>query len=422
MIRRKVRPIISTDCTPPIHRASRGNPAGESKFAGGQHVILDPATWWTEQLPKSPRVVVAGPTGSGKTWLAKEWIRNAVEHQVTPMILGDAWGDYAALVDDAGGQVIRLGARHDTLNPLDLIGLSRVAANGEQARRHEMNVTRRRRGILTTLITVVRGTAPTITEDAQLCAALTLAVDTARNGAAPLISDVIDALRSGGPRVGAGVTETALLRSLTQLTDGFLGPVLNQPTSTPIDPTAPALCLDLSGLIGDGEMFLAAMVTCWAHGYAAIDAAHAHNEAAGRQHQTWLAVLDGVEHAARLDRAPLLDWLRELGCGGEQNGAAQVAIIGPMNCGHPTAASYTAVRQLIDSGDALVCSADRAATAATAGGNDWGDDGPYRRHFTPDERVQLVGLSAERQHRSTHTDPHDFLVKSGDHPARRIRH
>lgn len=66
-----------------------------------------------------------------------------------------------------------------------------------------------------------------------------------------------------------------LRRSLRALTQGPFGAVFNGQTTTPIDTTATAVCIDVSHIpSGDKKLKAAVMLACWADGFASVEAAH----------------------------------------------------------------------------------------------------------------------------------------------------
>lgn len=277
----------------------------------GATVCADPISWFrTARLISVPSMFLLGNPALGKSMSIRRMCIGLAGQGVTPLILGDLRPDYADLVDALGGQVITIGRGHGGLNPLDPGGLSAVLPRlpTDQARmlaaaRHGRQVT-----VTEGLVELVRGSRLADHESAALAAAID--VLNARP-AVPVLRDLFEVIRDGPDRVRAVVLDRGddtvyrgltdrLLRSLLALVSGPFGEVFAGHTSTQLDLDAPAVCLDTSSIPDtDTRLRGAALLTCWAAGFAAMAGAQALTDAGLAPQRLYFAVLDELWQALR---------------------------------------------------------------------------------------------------------------------------
>ncbi len=283
----------------------------------GEVVCLDPFAWLDAGLTTNRGIFVLGQPGTGKSAAGKRLCRGGLGFGVTPLFLGDAKPDYTAVVQSAGGQVVRVGRGLDRINPLDAgpLGAALARVSGRPAEALRAEVRGRRISAVLALAAVVRTSAPvTNGEEALVGAAVDLLTDRAGgDGSAasqPTVPDVLALLREGPDRLRAAAEvdteaeyhqETRDLRqTLRALCDGSLRGVFDGPTTTPLDLTAPAISVDISAVASSGDTLLAAaMLSTWSYGFAVIDAAAALADAGLAPRRRFVAVLDELWRALR---------------------------------------------------------------------------------------------------------------------------
>jgi hypothetical protein len=203
---------------------------------------------------------------------------------------GDAKGEYSAVVEALGGQVIRIGRGLDRINPLDAGPLGRALPKLSGAARAALTVevAARRSELLIALLSGPNGLdrRPDAIERYALEAAVRVLTTRHAGGADPIIPDVIRLLRSpseelcsalqvAGP-VEAWRTTGPITFGLENLCAGPLAGLFDGATSSRVDLSARAISVDLSGLLPAGDQVVAAgMVAGWAYTYGALDAAAA---------------------------------------------------------------------------------------------------------------------------------------------------
>ena len=239
-----------------------GTPVGRHMLSG-EVVCLDPLSWMRAGLITNPGMFVLGQPGVGKSTLVKRIAVGAVARGDCVLILGDPRPDYAALAEYLGGQVIRVGRGVDRLNPLDSGPLGAVLPHLPAAEQAQVRaeVRARRLALLMALCALVRGRAG----------------DQRRGGAArhgdrlagrqaarrPDIPDVLQVIDEGPEalRAAARAEDQERYRALTAplaytldlLLTGTLAGAFDQATTTPIDLTAPMVCVDISRASGAGR-------------------------------------------------------------------------------------------------------------------------------------------------------------------------
>lgn len=250
----------------------------------GERVHLDPFAWLATGLTTNTGMFQIGQPGTGKSAFAKRQILGMAARGARPVILGDPKGEYSALIEQMGGQVLRVGAGHDRINPLDAHG-------GADARQ-------RRLSMLLALCALARGAQPVGNGEEVVLAA---AIDAVSNVAQPTLADVLAALRNPPD----AVVQAAEVRGMSQydevtqhlrwtlrlLLEGSLAGVFDGPSTQAFDAAAPAVAVDLSG-VDDPLQLAATMLSSWAWGQEAV----ARASAAGSR---WLVVMDELWRALR---------------------------------------------------------------------------------------------------------------------------
>ena len=279
----------------------------------GEVVCCDPFAWMDAGLTTNRGVFFLGQPGTGKSSGGKRMCRGLMAFGAVPLFLGDAKPDYTAVVQSAGGQVIRIGRGLDRINPLDGGPLAAALArlSGPAAERLRLEVRGRRLAATLALCALVRSDAPMgNAEETVIGAAVDLLDERLPVGTPPTVPDVLAVIREGPDRLVSAVevdsgadyrNETRRLRqTLRMLCDGSLRGVFDGPTSTPIDLDAPAVSVDISAVTSAGDTLLsAAMLSTWSYGFAVIDASTALADAGLAPPRRYVAVLDELWRALR---------------------------------------------------------------------------------------------------------------------------
>ncbi|WP_280277251.1 hypothetical protein [Nocardia wallacei] len=269
-----------------------GTPLG-SHLHTGAPVCFDPMNWFMRgSFITAPSLFVLGLNGFGKSSLVRRIVLGGVAQGITPLILADVKPDYRKMVEMVGGQVIDLGYGHGALNPLAAGVLGAIVPRLADVPALQLQVTQELRARQVTLIAglveLVRGARVRDYEETLISTALRILY---REGSGytpdnpPIMENLADVITVGGQELmldaGAESSEEyheatkGLRRSLRALTQGPFGAVFNGQTTTPIDTSAVAVCIDVSHIPqGDKKLKAAVMLSCWADGFASVEAAH----------------------------------------------------------------------------------------------------------------------------------------------------
>lgn len=269
-----------------------GTPLG-SHLHTGAPVCFDPMNWFMRgSFITAPSLFVLGLNGFGKSSLVRRIVLGGVAQGITPLILADVKPDYRKLVEMVGGQVIDLGYGHGKLNPLAGGVLGAVVPLLNDLPALQVQVTQELRARQVTLIAglveLVRGARVRDYEETLISTGLSILY---REGSGfapenpPIMENLLEVIVAGGDQLmldaGSDSPEEyhesikGLRRSLRALTQGPFGAVFNGQTTTPIDTTSVAVCIDVSHIpTGDKKLKAAVMLACWADGFASVEAAH----------------------------------------------------------------------------------------------------------------------------------------------------
>ncbi|MGW0785917.1 ATP-binding protein [Streptomyces sp. NPDC002913] len=250
-------------------------------------VCFDPSGW-IGSLVTNPGVWIMAQPGVGKSAIAKRicLVYNAYGYKL--VVPGDVKGEYADLVGELGGQVVRIGRGLDRINPLDSGPLRSILPTLEPGRRAALlsEINGRRSELLHALLTTEMDRRPDPTERNVIEHAIRLVTAAHVGEGDPIIPDVVKVLRDGPAELRAQLmvdTEDdykALVRGVTHALEnlcvGPLSGLFDGPTTTPLDLSAPALSVDLSSLLTAGDHVVSAgLLATWAYAYSSIDSARA---------------------------------------------------------------------------------------------------------------------------------------------------
>ncbi|MFG2307458.1 ATP/GTP-binding protein [Streptomyces sp. NPDC048566] len=312
-----------------------GVPLGQHLFTGAT-VCGDPLSWFTRaRYISNPSLFMLGMPGLGKSTLVNRMLIGLAATGVVPLVLGDLKPDYADTVRALGGQVISIGRGRGGINVLDPGAMGEAAAKigGEAGEVLKAEAHGRVLNMVAALVTIVRGRPMDDHEQSVLSAVLHHLRERTPEGRTVLLPDVLRVLTEGPPRVRAVTLDRGddaryrdavdpLHRSLLGILDGPLGDTFASETSTRIDPNAPAVCIDISGIgEADTQLTAAAMLAAWSDGLGTVAASHALADAGLAPRRWFFTVLDELWRPLRaasgiVDRIDALTRLnRSLGLG-----------------------------------------------------------------------------------------------------------
>lgn len=291
---------------------SHGVPIGRHMM-WGEVVCFDPFAWLDQDLVTNPGCLVVAEPGVGKSALLKRLMRGMAGFGIRPIVLGDLKPDYTTIIEQMGGQVIRVGRGMDRINPLDTGPLGEAARRLTGVAKEEMLAESRGRRLtaLVALLTLVRKGRIDNGEENLLAGVIDL-LDERMGGAQPTVPDVLTVLRNreGLDRqmLAADCTTVEeldrdskyLKQTLNLLCMGSLKGVFDGPTTRPIDLSGAGVSVDISRISTSGDTLVAAaFLSCWSYGFSMIDGANALAEQGLAQPSNFCVVMDEMWRALR---------------------------------------------------------------------------------------------------------------------------
>ena len=275
-------------------------------------VCFDPIAWYRAGFISNPNLFVAAQPGLGKSSAIRRIVLGLTAPGITPLILGDLKPDYADLIRELGGQVLRIGPGLDRINPLDagpwrqaLTHLDHTAATTVRA-----GVISRRRHMVEALATLVRRRPLDDSEVAVLTAAIRV-LSAQETDVQPTLADVVKVIETGPEEVRQVTLDRGdeteyrratdpLMRTLLAVLDGSLGATFDGQTTRPIDLDTNAVCVDISAIdAADEQLVAASLMSAWAYGFAQVEASHLLADLGLGPRREYFAVMDELWRALR---------------------------------------------------------------------------------------------------------------------------
>ena len=278
-----------------------GTPVGTHQESG-QIVGFDPLSWYAAGLISAPAAFILALNGFGKSTLARRIVCGDAAHGDVPLLLGDIKPDYRAVVEALDGQVIDFGYGASKINPLGVGALGKILNYGlptdvEQA--VMLEIESRQVLVTASLLEMVRGGRLEDFEETMIAAGLRQLY---RHGGftpqkAPRLEHLLNVFRDGPQELveASGAYDGAsdnpfggrareqyfdatlrLRQTLTAVIRGPFGSIFNADTTEQLDTlSGRPICIDISRIPeGNGKLRAAALMTCWAEGFASIKGAN----------------------------------------------------------------------------------------------------------------------------------------------------
>lgn len=285
----------------------------------GEPVSLGPFEWLEGGLVTNPGIFVLGAPGVGKSALIKRLLMGGAGFGIRPFVLADLKPDYChegGIIDELGGQTLKIGRGVDTINPLDTGPLGEAARmiGGRAGEQLAAESRGRRLNALLALLTLVREYPLTNGEQNVLAEIVDILDEKGGYNVdrQPTVPDVLTFLRNNEAldrMIRAAdvlderdyVHETReLRRTLNQLCTGTLKGMFDGQTSRPINLAAPAVGVDISRVSSAGDTIVAAAIlSTWAYAFSMIDGAEAMAQAGKAPRRRYACVLDEMWRALR---------------------------------------------------------------------------------------------------------------------------
>lgn len=289
-----------------------GMPIGESTLTG-KEIGFDCFSWYQQGLlGGNPSVFTLSLPGLGKsTMIRKILMGHAAQGQI-PIIAGDIKAEYVGIVEKLDGQIITLGHGKGRLNPLDAGALGGIVPKLEEANADpeliesvREQVHGRQVNMVASLVALGRQSRIEDYEIMAISVALRELMNSGRYGweNPPTVQALIDYIEQGSDELFEQLRAkdkevyegriTRLSLSLRSMLEGAVGRIFSGQTTTPIDVSSPAVCIDVSGIDrGDQAMKAAVLMACWSSAFGAIEAAHVMHDAGLARERLYCVTMD----------------------------------------------------------------------------------------------------------------------------------
>src|SRR5699024_7718652 len=304
----------------------------------GATVCADSISWFQRaNLISNPSIFTLAIPGVGKTSFIMRMAVGLAGYGTIPLVLGDTRPDYTDMVRALGGQVIQLGRNRGSLNVLDAgeapEAAARLRAAGfvKEAEQVIADAHGLRMNMISSLITVLRKSPPTLRKETILARALTWLDDHFEG--TPVLPDLLDVVRAAPPELREAaldrgdddryqqITEELEAALLALLPGGKYGDVFSRQTTEPMRRDR-AVVFDVSAIPqSDGDLRAVALLASWSAGFAVVGIAQTLADAGLEPRRHYFAILDELHQALKagpglVDRVDYLTRLnRSVGVG-----------------------------------------------------------------------------------------------------------
>ncbi len=282
----------------------------------GATLCCDPVSWFQRaSLISNPSVFFLGIPGIGKTSAVMRMAVGLSAYGTIPLVLGDTRPDYTEMVRQLGGQVIGLGRNRGSLNVLDpgeapdAARRLRAAGHDRLAEEVEADSHGLRLNMLSSLITILRKSPPSLREETILGSAITY-LDQHHDGI-PVIPDLLDVVRQapadlryaaldrGSDERYRDVTEELEAALIALGPTGKFGDVFSKPTSDPMRRDR-AVVYDVSAIPpSETDLRAAALLGSWSAGFAVVNVAQILADAGLEPRRHYFVILDELHQALK---------------------------------------------------------------------------------------------------------------------------
>ncbi len=285
-------------------------------ITSGATLCCDPISWFQRaNLIGNPSVFFLGRPGLGKTSAVMRMAVGLAGYGVIPLVLGDTRPDYIEMVRQLGGQVIPIGRNRGSLNVLDPGEAPDAARRLREAGYHKEaeevlgDVHGLRLNMLSSLITVLRKSPPTLREETILARALTW-LDEHHKGV-PVIPDLLGVVRAapaalreaaldrGDDARYQDVTEDLEASLFALCPGGKFGDVFANQTTEPMRRDR-AVVYDVSAIPqSEGDLRAVALLASWTAGFSVVSIAQTLADAGLEPRRHYFAILDELHQALK---------------------------------------------------------------------------------------------------------------------------
>jgi hypothetical protein len=323
-----------------------GVPLGHNIFTGTT-VCCDPINWFARaKLINNPSMFIFGNPGLGKSTAVRRILIGMAAQGIMPLVLGDLRPDYVDLVRSLDGQVISIQEGSGYINILDpgdamsgkriieeeigrtdAADIARILELKKALREIDTNTIGYQQNSLFSMITLLRGSAPTIIEGNVIVSALQeLNAKFQDSVAPPILQDLYNIIMNPSPiMLDTALCDNSIDKYLVEIKDliavlksliegGRFGTIFSNYTSEPMRIDKPVV-FDISKLnTSDKALRAAVLIACWTTGFGTVQIAKLLASLGIEKQRHYFLVLDEMHQAlgAGIGMVERIDYLTRL--------------------------------------------------------------------------------------------------------------